>query len=236
MVFSASQQHFMDRTEENTLTNTRLRRLPPIALLTVPVLLTACAGVKVASVGPQDYIAARRADILATGQLSAAAGTALHVVGWDARTCATAFDACRGALAASPGLAQELRQSALAEVWLQESLRIEARAGPGSTHQAVIAAYLEAARHAYAYLFWSERRPGQRALEERQGQVRDYYNFAVQQAVRALFSALKQQRGATPPAGSYPAGRWRITVRADQGIAGNRALPDDLVPAPTLTF
>jgi pimeloyl-ACP methyl ester carboxylesterase len=206
-----------------------------MTLLVSLCMLTACAGVKVSSVGPRDYIAARRADILGTGKLSTAASTALHVVGWQARSCGDAFDACRNALAATPGLTEELRQSALAELWLREALRLE-RQGVDGPRQPVIAAYLEAARHAFAYLFWTERPPERRALEERQGQVRDYYNFAVQQAATNLFADLKQQRAASAVAGNYLAGRWRIAIRAEQGIADDPTLPDELIPAPTLTF
>lgn len=79
-------------------------------------ILTACAGVKVSSMSPRDYIAARRADILGTSHLSATADTALHVVGREARRCASAFDACRTALSTTPRLPHDLRQSALAEI------------------------------------------------------------------------------------------------------------------------
>lgn len=104
----------------------------------------------------------------------------------------------------------------------------------------MITAHLEAARHVYGYLFMSVRQPSERALEERQGQVRDYYNFAVQQAVRTLFMDLKQQlanrREPVRAEGTFPVGRWAVTVRSDESLAGDAALPDDLVPAPTLTF
>jgi hypothetical protein len=54
------------------------------------------------------------------------------------------------------------------------------------------------ARHAYAYLFFTARKPRDRAFEDRQTQVRDYYNYAVQQAITGLFRRY-QARAATCP-------------------------------------
>ena len=48
--------------------------------------------------------------------------------------------------------------------------------------------YLQSARYAYAYLFHSPRRRPSARFEDRQTQVRDYYNYAVQQSVTRLFS------------------------------------------------
>jgi hypothetical protein len=50
------------------------------------------------------------------------------------------------------------------------------------------------ARHAYAYLFFTARKPRDRAFEDRQTQVRDYYNYAVQQAITGLFSRYRQEK------------------------------------------
>ncbi|KAG1534044.1 hypothetical protein G6F50_015674 [Rhizopus delemar] len=52
---------------------------------------------------------------------------------------------------------------------------------------AALDAWLEAARYAYAYLFYSGRSPSDRAFEDRQTQVRDYYNYAAEKAAVVLF-------------------------------------------------
>ncbi len=59
---------------------------------------------------------------------------------------------------------------------------------PGTRTADEVQAWLEAARHAWAYFFFTERKPSDRAFEDRQIQVRDYYNHAVQQAVTGMFA------------------------------------------------
>lgn len=184
-------------------------------------------------------MALRRGDVLTTGQLSFAAANALQVVGADRSVCTSAPARCRHDVAASSGLDDELRLSVLSELWLQEGLVLERQ--QGADHDTVVNAYLEAARHAYAYLFQTARRPEQRALEERQGQVRDYYNFSVQQAVTHLFQAAQQgARKSEPlnPDGSFQlvSGPWHISGRIDDGLARSGAIPRELVPAPSLSF
>ncbi len=213
----------------------------PLALVLL-VGLAGCAGVKVASVASRDAVLQQRGDVLTTGALSASAMLALHIVGVDGKRCRDAALSCRTALGDGRGLSQEQRLSALTELWLLEAMHRSA--GAGSTDVAagrVIDAYFEAARHAYAYLFFSERRHQQRALEERQGQVKDYYNFAVQQSATRLFNVLR--RDAQPVArnelafASLPgAAKWTVRVRSDERLAGVAARPLELIAASSLTF
>ncbi|MEC7118752.1 MAG: hypothetical protein VXW65_02465, partial [Pseudomonadota bacterium] len=52
-------------------------------------------------------------------------------------------------------------------------------------------ALLNSIRHAYGYLFWSNRPAQQRLFDNRQVQVRDFYNVAVARLVDEQFSAQK---------------------------------------------
>lgn len=147
--------------------------------------------------GSEDYLSARRGDVLTTGKLSASARTALQVVGTDEARCNTNISECRKVLIASIGLSDEQRLSTISELWLQEALQNEEaqklEPANDALKAATLSAYLESAKHAYAYLFFTSRTPDLRALEDRQAQVRDYYNFSTQQAVVGLFNRYRDQ-------------------------------------------
>jgi pimeloyl-ACP methyl ester carboxylesterase len=212
----------------------------PLGLVMLIALLSGCAGVKVTSLDTKDYMSQRRGDVLSTGQLSASVGTALQVVGIDLGSCKKTLVLCRQAITQSPALGDEQRLSVLAELWLQEALALDRPTIDEARQDAVLNAYLEAARHAYAYLFMTDRSLGQRALDDRQTQVRDYYNFAVQQALTGLFD---QYNGRPPQQrtenGDFllHSGTWDISGNLDAvRLAGKRELPKALIPAASLSF
>lgn len=214
------------------------------ALMAGALLLTGCAAVSVSTISPADYLAERRGDVLTTGRLSVAAQEVLRVVGIN--DCREQPVACRRTLepAHTPGgITDEQRLSALSELWLEHALATARAPGasalPATLAQgdAVLDAWIESARHAYAYLFHTARRPGERAFEDRQTQVRDYYNYAAQQAMSRLF-ALYQARGvAGAQAITTRIGRWQIGSQAiDMPLPPGMTLPQELVPAASLRF
>lgn len=215
-------------------------RLPGLAaLLCAAALLAGCAGVKVGSISPAEYLAQRRGDVLTTGRLSTSAEEVLRVIGSDAELCGKDGPACRNALADSPGLSDEQRLSALSEVWLQVAIAAEKSGSatpPGSSADtAAIEAWLESARHAYAYLFFTARKPRDRAFEDRQTQVRDYYNYAVQQAITGLYRGARRKGAAQPQVPRV--GDWRIEADVSGlRLPADAPLPDELIPAASLTF
>ena len=100
-------------------------------------------------------------------------------------------------------------------------------------------AYLQSARYAYAYLFHSPRPPAERAFEDRQTQVRDYYNYAVQQSVTRLFSHYRDapKADAARSGESARIGDWNIHFLMDEvRLPGGKTTPYELIPASTLTF
>ena len=127
--------------------------------------------------------------MLTTGKLSAAASEALAVLGLDADKCRASALNCTSALRGGDGLDTERQLSTLSEVWLLHAVELERQRPIAATDRdELLDAYLQSARYAYAYLFHSPRPPAERAFEDRQTQVRDYYNYAVQQSVTRLFS------------------------------------------------
>lgn len=206
--------------------------------------LSGCAIVSVGSVSTEDYLSARRGDVLTTGKLSASANTALQVVGIDDSRCKADALACRKALLASIGLDDEQRLSTLAELWLREALVFEEAQKLEPVNDTLkagaLSAYLESARYAYAYLFFTSRTPDLRAMEDRQAQVRDYYNFSTQQAVVGLFNRYRDQLEE-----SVSQEKTYLLDFAPWQVSGNTAgislshkgqLPNELLAASSLTF
>jgi len=213
----------------------RLRHIAALLLALSMLGLGGCAMVEVNSLAAGDYIATKRGDLLTTGELSAATAETIRVAGLEESACSTSSMGCIDALAATQGITHERRLAALSELWLQQAMTTPA-AAPADPR---IDLWLETARHAYAYLFFSERSPGQRAFENRQIQVRDYYNYATQQAGTLLFETMSSRhREAASPAGTGIQHQgWNIqvalaSVRMPDGVE----LPKALVPAGSLSF
>ncbi|HZJ93946.1 MAG TPA: alpha/beta fold hydrolase [Thiopseudomonas sp.] len=204
------------------------------------IILSGCAGVKTVSVSTNDYMSQRRGDILTTGEISSAVGVALQVVGINEKQCRTTPHLCRSSLANNIGLDDEQRMSALAELWLQEALTMDKKINEGILAEDVLNAYLETARHAYAYLFLTPRSPSQRALEDRQTQVRDYYNFAVQQMVARTFNHHQQHLlDSIDKQGKFSvtSKQWQISGQLNEvRLADGQQIPEKLIPASSLTF
>ncbi len=203
-------------------------------------LMAGCAGVKVSFVDSSDYMALRRGDVLTTGKLSVYTGAALQVIGIDKKTCSNQSVVCRKALMETIGLHSEKRLSALSELWLQEAMKLDKQRRDSEHIEGILNAYLETARHAYAYMFWTKRTPSMRALEDRQAQVRDYYNFAVQQTLSAIY----EYYGRPHPTNidvmkdvHLQSRNWKITIQTrDVRYASRRTIPEDLIPASSLSF
>lgn len=227
---------------------TRPAWLRACAALLLAIALPGCAvlrqfgpQVAVEPMEPAEYIALQRGDILTTGRLSTATVQTLRAAGLEDGACAKPSPACIAALPEVPGIDDERRLSALSELWLQQALTSPSKGGPVRDDPAAAArlqAFLEAARHAYAYLFFTPRSPGDRAFEDRQTQVRDWYNQAVQAATTQMFEA-----GAHKPAGEVAStdgtdiAGWRVRTDTSRiNLPDGVVLPQELVPASSLSF
>lgn len=201
-------------------------------------LLGGCAMVDIRSMSAGDYIAMKRGDIFTAGEPSTATLEALQVIGLDEDGCSERARACIDALATTAGLDDERRLSALAEIWLQAA-KVLAPGNAVPHSDAALDAYLEVARHAYAYLFFTAREPGQRAFEDRQTQVRDYYNYAVQQVMTGLFQREQAAaaHGARHAAGPLRAGKWSIDGdMSGVRLPGGPSMLQEMIPASSIHF
>jgi len=204
------------------------------ATLVVLLCLNACAMVGVSRIKPHDYVTERRADTLGSGRLSDGSVQSLNVVALNADTCARDFSDCTDTLAHSPGLTDEQRLSALSELWMARAIRIDPAKHGVPMEDAALDAYLQSARYAYAYLFYTARQPSERAFELRQVQVIGFYNFAVQRAVQRFFHVLPQL-GAQWTQTSL-AGWTVLRPQTDVRLAGDVRVPTELIPASDLRF
>jgi len=195
-------------------------------------VLSACAMVDVKHVTSRDYVTERRADVLGARRLSDNTAQALNVVALTADGCEKAFAPCSDTLLRSSGLNDEQRLSALSELWLAKALRSKSAAA--SMDDATLDAYLQSARYAYAYLFYTARKPADRAFELRQVQVIDFYNFAVQRAVTRFFEELPRL-GANWTQTSL-AGWTVLRPQTDVRLSGDARVPVELIPAAGLQF
>ena len=208
-----------------------------LLLLAIAALCAGCAGVKVRTVTAKDYVSERRGDVLTTGKLSTSARDVLTSLAVQPDRCKENVDHCVQALARTDGIDAERQLAALAELWLQEALRQEK---PGAEAQPrfedALGAYLQVARYGYAYLFFTSRRSGERAFEDRQTQVRDYYNFAVQQATALFFEQYRSRPDQVR--GRMQVGDWLLSANLSdlypRELTPRRA--SELLPASRLTF
>lgn len=211
----------------------------PCLLLAVAWLLSGCAAVSVSTISPGDYLAERRGDVLTTGRLSERAREVLRVIG--IQDCQEQPEACRQTLKNAQGITDEQKLSTLSELWLEHALALSRQPGanmaPTGHSDPILDAWVESARHAYGYLFLTPRRSSERALEDRQTQVRDYYNYATQQAVSRLFAAYQSQGISTSRHAPVQLGAWQIRSEAiDTTLQAQGQLPRELIAAASLRF
>ncbi|UZW62183.1 esterase/lipase family protein [Lysobacter enzymogenes] len=193
--------------------------------------LSGCGMVKTKTLSAREYIARERGDVLSSGEISEATGELLRTTGLDQSECAQLSRACIGALSRRIDAPDERRLAAAAELWLKEALAREK-----TSDEAALEAWFEVARNAYAYLFFSARPLDQRALEARQIQVGDYYDYAAQKIVTGLYRK-RLGAGGAGIRDAFAAAGWNIRmdmsrVRFPEGVS----LPKELIPAGSLAF
>lgn len=213
-----------------------------LALL-FPLLLFGCASVKVSSLDSQEYLLQRRGDVISQGKLSEQTNTVFTALGLS--DCEKRMLFCIEKVQRSSVTDQEQKLSALAEMWLFNAMRAQQEAeilkqggefiDDTRLSQSLINDYLEAAKFAYAYLFFSGRNISSRALEDRQTQVKDYYNFAVQNVIEQLY---KMNRGKTLTDFPIKEGKWNISIHSSL-VPQLENIPEtvkEIVPDTVLSF
>ncbi|MBU6247261.1 MAG: alpha/beta fold hydrolase [Xanthomonadaceae bacterium] len=206
-----------------------------LAVALLLLQLAGCALVHVRQGDPRDYDEGRRGDVLSTGRLSYATRNALSRLGLDPDRCTADPQPCMHVLRDAALLGDDARLSALAELALDRAIRDD-RDDPHAA-AAPIADYLDAARYAYAYLFFGDRTPRERAFEDRQTQMRDVYNYAAERVAVLLFARGQQAGRFQPPVSgsSEPVDGWRLHY-GDIQLTLPRGAPklESMVPASRL--
>lgn len=193
-----------------------------------------CDMVGIRHVTPREYAAQRRSDVLSDRRLSDSTVQALNVVALSADGCAADFAGCTHTVLYTGGLDDERRLSALAELWLSFALHADRTDHGQVADDTALDAYLQSARYAYAYLFYTARRPGERAFETRQSQVLDFYNFATQRAVSSFFGRLPTL--GTDWNHTAVAGWSLLKPDSDVSLGSDERIPQELIPAEGLRF
>ncbi|WP_305804340.1 alpha/beta hydrolase [Stenotrophomonas sp. YIM B06876] len=214
-------------------------RLVLAPMMAMALLLgSGCAMVKMKTVAPTDYVTLKRGDVLDGGRLSASAQEMLSVIGLTESQCGKDLPACREAVQQTDGLHAEQRLATLSELWVKEALALTPKpkaAGMAPLPEGALEAWLEAARYAYAYLFFSGRSPAERAFEDRQTQVRDYYNYAAEQSAAVVFQRGRERAlGGEDYNGPLHAEHWTLASRFD--ALHLTSIPRQLVSASSVSF
>lgn len=217
----------------------RYQRLALMLVLGVLLLSgSGCAMVKMKTVATADYVTLKRGDVLDGGKLSASSQEMLGLIGLNESQCSKDLTACRQAVQQTDGLRAELRLATLSELWVKQALGLTPKPQAGKVAvlgDAALEAWLEAARYAYAYLFFSGRTPAERAFEDRQTQVRDYYNYAAEQSAALVFQRSRERAlEGEDYSGPVHADRWTLSTRFD--ALNLTAIPQQLVAASSLSF
>ncbi|EKM4240761.1 hypothetical protein AB6V67_09475 [Serratia marcescens] len=199
-------------------------------------LLTYSPAVKARPMTPAEYIAVKRGDILTRGGLSSATLQTINISGLETEACRKLADACIDELVSVAGISDAQRQSALAELWLAVALATCRPERACERETEAFAAWMEVIRHSYSYLFFTGQSMNTRAFEDRQTQVRDYYNLAVQEASRLLFRGTHDGRD-IPAEGVVRFAGWDVRVDISKlRLPGNAESPRELVPVSSLSF
>lgn len=217
---------------------TWIRRLLPVVAVLALLLSSGCAMVKMKSVSNTDYVMQKRGDILSTGKLSALSQESLSVIGLTEGDCSKDLPSCRQTVTTNDGLQSEQRLSTLAELWMQQALALTPKAKgnePIELPPAALNAWLETARYSYLYLFFSGRSPAERALEDRLTQVRDYYNYATEQAASVVFQRTRA-RALEGEDINRPVQVDDWTIRAEFDGLELQGVPKQLVAASSVSF
>lgn len=204
------------------------------ALAAVLLCLGGCAMVGVSRINAHDSLSEQRGDVISTGRLSDQSVQSLNVVALTARDCERAFPGCVDTVQHSPGLNEEQRLSALAELWLERAIRADGDTGDAHMSDAALDAYMQAGRYAYAYLFYTKRQPAERSFELRQVRVIGFYNFAVQRAMARFFEEIPRL---DPQWTQIDLAGWSVArAGTDTRWDPDAAEPSELIPASVLRF
>ncbi len=185
-------------------TQVHLRPLSPrlLLLIILSTALSACQVVSVKSQAINVTIADERNSILTQDKLSSASLNVLSMTGRQAQVCTENPDQCVDDLKQLPQIIDEQFLSTASEMYLAKAMQLEKSSDckvsssnknnpddnkTNSVEQHCLDQQLslldKSIRYSYAYLFQSRRQPQERIFDNRQVQIRDFYNQAIAKLV-----------------------------------------------------
>ena len=200
------------------------------------VQLASCAMVSFKQQDTHDYIMNKRADVLTDKHLSTSTMEVVGITAKSRRECEKKIAECIADIEKIDlPEASGTYLAAMSELWLFKAQKLHKQEQQEEAYQNAL---LESARYAYAYLFYANSPLNQRVLDNRQMQVTDYYNYAVQTFVNDNFKRYSNAEiEANRANGQAKVGDW--TVKSDLSqmhLPQNRELPDELIAATQLRF
>jgi pimeloyl-ACP methyl ester carboxylesterase len=172
-----------------------------LGILSISLVLTlqGCAVVKVTPQARAVSLIEQRDSILTRSRLSEASISVLSMTGQDQQQCLANLSHCEQALRQVPEMTTEQYLSTLSELYLADGLTecsqlINRSSAPNPCLIRQQLALLHSIRHAYAYLFFSNRSAQSRVFDNRQVQVRDFYNLAVSRFVQNGYQGYKDSQ------------------------------------------
>lgn len=189
--------------------------------LLASVILSGCQVVNVKSQTLNVTISNERDSILTRDKLSEASLNVLSMTGREAKGCIDNPAACLHDIQQIPQIPQEQLFSTASELYLAKAKQLEnssackrkpkAEENPSEKQQHQQQLFTgcinqegemldKSIRYSYAYLFHSNREPQQRIFDNRQVQIRDFYNQAIAKLASAYpAQSLQQQEQAVKP-------------------------------------
>ena len=186
-----------------TITARFVQSSPRIVLLMlISLMLSACQVVSIKRQALNVTIANERNSILTQDKLSSESLNVLSMTGRQAQVCSDDPDQCVNDLKALPQIVDEQFLSTASEMYLAKAMQLEktsdckasiskkndiADNNANSAQQHCLDQQLsmldKSIRYSYAYLFQSRRNPQDRLFDNRQVQIRDFYNQAIAKLV-----------------------------------------------------
>lgn len=171
----------------------QLRRRTLFLCLFPLLLLSGCQVVSVKQQAFNVTIANERDSVLTRDKLSEASLNVLSMTGREAKSCLNDPTACLQEIQKSPAIPDEQLFSTASELYLAKAKELEKNSECKIDAKTIINNNLEnlpclkqemsmldkSIRYSYAYLFKTRRAPQQRIFDNRQVQVRDFYNQAI---------------------------------------------------------
>ena len=189
-----------------------------LALLSSLLLITGCQVVSVKQQNLNVTIANERDSILSRNKLSEASLNVLSMTGRESKVCSNHPEQCVSELKQIPQIEDEQFLSTASELYLAKAIELEkssackigiftSRKSPEK--QKIIEEQYnhcldeemkmldQSIRHSYAYMFKTERNLNDRIFDNRQVQIRDFYNLAIAKLSNA-YAARYKKTGFTP--------------------------------------